>query len=161
MRLKTSIIALATGILLFAACKKTEKDPDPTPPATKSKHELISDGKWQYSALSFILKVNGKDTTMDAWSVLEDCRKDDFSTYSTNGTGTIDEGPTKCDPADPQTKSLTWEFQDNETYVKVTDNNGPTRMKIIELTATQAKFETRTLIGADSATVVSTFKNIK
>lgn len=160
MRLQTSIIALTSGILLFAACKKTEKDPDPTP-ATKSKKEIISEGKWQYSALSFIVKMNGKDTTMDAWSLLEDCDKDDFMTFTASGTGTIDEGATKCDPADPQIENLTWEFQDNETYVKVTNNDGPTRMKIIELTATQAKYETRTLIGADSATVVSTFKNIK
>ncbi len=153
--------ATACAILLFAACKKDDNTTTtPTTPAT-SKKTLIVDGKWQWSGLAVVYNNNGKDSLVDGWSVVKDCDKDDFFTYTADGKGVIDEGSTKCD-TDPQTKNITWELINNDTQVKVTDDKGPSILTIMELTTTQAKYRQRvSTSGTDSITVEQTFKNIK
>lgn len=150
--------ATVCAILLFAACKKD--DNTTTTPTPTSKKTLVVDGKWQWSGLSMVYNNNGKDSLVDGWSVVKDCDKDDIFTYTNDGKGVIDEGANKCD-TDPQTKTITWEFINNDTQVKVTDDKGPSILTIVELTAKQAIYRQRVSTGGDSITVQQTFKNIK
>lgn len=157
--------AIACGILLFAACSKSEDNPTPgnntTTPSTKSKKELVVDGKWKWTEFATVYNKNGKDSLVDGWSQIKECDKDDIMTFAADGTGTIDEMANKCDN-DPQTKSITWELLNNETQVKVTDDKGPAMLTIIELTATKATYRQRVAVGGgDSMTVQQVFTNVK
>lgn len=158
---KHLLSATACTILLFAACKKDNSTTTtPTTPTT-SKKNLIVDGKWQWSGLAVVYNSNGKDSLVDGWAGVKDCDKDDIVIYTADGKGTVDENTNKCD-TDPQISNFTWELLNNETQVKVTDDDGPATLTIIELTATQAKLRQRVSTGQnDSITVEQTFKNIK
>ena len=69
---------------------------------------------------------------------MDNCTKDDLVTFNANGTITDDEGPTKCDPDDPQTTTDgTWTLTDNtkltikypeeeDTVVTITEINDTT-----------------------------------
>ena len=60
------------------------------------------------------------------------CSKDNVFTFLANGSTTIDEGPTKCNAANPQTTSGTWRWATNETELIInTEIN-----KLISLTET-------------------------
>ena len=50
---------------------------------------------------------------------LKACYKDNIVTFMLRGTGTADEGATKCNPGDPQTAAFTWSFQTSETVLFV------------------------------------------
>jgi hypothetical protein len=68
---------------------------------------------------------------------LEPCDTDGFLLLAANGTGTVDEGPTKCDPGFPQSAPITWSFSTNETVLNLNGGgvlgiNG--QFKILELT---------------------------
>ena len=158
-----TLTAALSGLLLFASCdKKEETKPSTTTPATKTKKELIVDGKWQMTDLAFVMKNGaGQDSLVNGWSIVDDCTKDDFMTFTADGKGVIDEGATKCDAADPQTENVTWELLNNETEVKVVTPDETQVLKIMELTATKAVYRQSFTQGAQTMTVEQTFKNIK
>lgn len=39
-----------------------------------------------------------------------DCRKDDYRRFNTDGTGEVNEGLTKCNTTDPQSRLFQWRF---------------------------------------------------
>lgn len=53
----------------------------------------------------------------DLYTLILPCDKDDFSMYKSNGKGTYDEGASKCQLSDPQTKPFTWSFLNNESQI--------------------------------------------
>jgi hypothetical protein len=110
-----SVIFLALPVaLLFVQCKKDSK------PQTKT--EILTSGKWKTSSYTInpAFDWDGDGTTeTDILSVSDECSKDDFVQFNSNGTILGDEGPTKCDPGDPQTFSLTWSFEENETKLNI------------------------------------------
>ena len=108
MKLTKGIILFALAAFAFASCK--ESTDDETPAAkTKTKTELITSGSW----ITTDMLYNGSSI----WGLAEACSKDDFNTFKTNGTVIIDEGATKCDPADPQTTPANWSFSSDEKKV--------------------------------------------
>lgn len=160
--MKSFTLTLLAGILLFASCDKTKENPTPNPttPTGKSKKDLVIDGKWQWSGLAFVMNVGGKDSLIDAWSEVDDCDRDDIMTYTADGKGVIDENTNKC-TGDPQVQNITWELINNESQVKVTDDEGTHLLTIVELTEKKAVYKQRVFTGSDSITVQQTFKNIK
>jgi hypothetical protein len=92
-------------VLLIASCSK---DPDPTP---KTKTQLLTQSTWKFKSAT----VNGADAS----SQLQACQKDNIYTFVAAGTGTVDEGPTKCNSGDPQTVPFTWNFASSETVLHV------------------------------------------
>ncbi|RYY51518.1 MAG: hypothetical protein EOO06_00510 [Chitinophagaceae bacterium] len=157
-------LVAAIGVLLFASCSKddtaTPNNNNNNNNNNKSKKDLVVDGKWQWTGLWMVYSNNGKDSLADGWSQVKECDKDDIMNFTADGKGSIDEMTNKC-TNDPQTKSLTWEMLNNETEVKVIDDKGPTIMKIVELTATNAVYRQRIATGADSITIRQSFKNVK
>jgi Lipocalin-like domain len=96
------------GVFIIA-CKKNSDYNNNTP---KTKTELISASVWKFD--------NAKVSGVDISGFLDDCDKDNTVTFVSNGSGTADEGPTKCNSADPQTVSFTWTFENNETTLQAT-----------------------------------------
>ena len=84
---------------------------------------------------------------------------DNTGTFNSDGTGTTDEGPTKCDPSIPQTAAFTWQFKNNETEMQVYGSGlfglGG-QFKILELSETKfrlSKDTTLTFPGVPSIPV--------
>lgn len=100
--------------LFIVSCKKGDK--------SKTKSELLVNGSWHVTAYTVEPALDfdgdGVDET-NAYAVMEPCVKDDRTTFNEDGTGELDEGPTKCDDSDPQSVPLTWELSQNETELSV------------------------------------------
>ena len=99
--LKTAAVVMAVATL--TACSKGS--------SKKSNTELITKAAWKLETAGLDADKNG---TVDLPETFEACQLDDLITFATNGTGTADAGATKCDPADDQTYSFTWQFKNEE-----------------------------------------------
>ncbi len=99
---KITLILIAFTFLTVSACKKEEK---------KSKTDLLTSSAWKPK--SFIYDPID-DVPVDE---LEDCLKDDTFKFNAGGTGVINVGTVKCDPAEQQTEQFTWAFAASETQL--------------------------------------------
>lgn len=123
-----SCLAVVAALLLFASgCKKEEHTT-----SDKPKMELITQGSWKFNkAVSSGLNVSG---------FIETCQKDNIVTLQADGSGTLDEGDTKCDAGDPQTLSFTWNFASNETVLHVSTSlftGGSSDFDLVNLNETE------------------------
>jgi len=138
------ILSLALLVAIaFVACKKD--DPAPTPAPTKT--ELLTEKNWKVTALTvnpgFVL--DGVSYT-DIYAQMDACSQDDLSQFKASGQILYDEGPSKCSDISPQVQTGTWLFSAGETEIIVTDADGASyKYKILELTATQFKFQYETV----------------
>ena len=121
------LLALAAGFT-FTSCSKD----DDTAPQTKT--EILTAHNWKITAQTTTVNSNPPS---DTYALKKDCNKDDFTTFATDGKLTVDEGPSKCAINEPQTQIGTWEFTENESKLKMTQNNTPVEYSITELTPTK------------------------
>ena len=132
------------------ACKKNS-DNNNTP---KTKTELISASVWKFD--------NAKVSGVDISGLLDDCDKDNTVTFVSNGSGTADEGPAKCNSGDPQTISFTWTFENNETTIQATAPlfpGGNGTFTIVTLTDTQLVVSQDITVSGVTQNAVITFKH--
>ena len=101
---------LLAVICIFPACKKDDS-------SSGSKTELIASAAWKYDKAMADMNKDGTFETPIPSGYLESCEIDNLITFKKDGTGIIDEGPTKCDAGDPQTTAFTWTFTNNETTI--------------------------------------------
>jgi len=98
-------IALCFTTLFFSNCDKT----DEAPPTNT---DYITKSSWKFDkAMS-----GGADVS----AFVNTCYKDNTMIFQSNGNGTLDEGATKCNAADPQTANFTWNFTNNGSTLNVT-----------------------------------------
>ncbi|HZK93946.1 MAG TPA: lipocalin family protein [Prolixibacteraceae bacterium] len=115
------VIALTIAV---ASCKKDE--------VTKSKKELLTAKQWKFLSR----KTNG------VADVINNCEKDDFTIFSSNGTYTWNPTTVKCDPS--QTiQTGTWTLSSDEKTLSV-DGDEAT---IVELT--ESRLVVSTIDGSD------------
>ena len=106
--------ALQILALLLCSCKKDKE--------SKTKTELLTTGSWHVT--NYIVDPaidwdgDGSKET-DIYLVMESCVKDDFSIFHIDGTGQIDEGPTKCVSNGSQIIPFTWAFLEDEHRLQV------------------------------------------
>ncbi len=97
--------------LAFGACKKDDD---------KSNSEQLVDKNWRMVAFTSDPAINiGGIQFSDLYAQLDDCDKDDLIIFKSGGAVNNDEGPSKCDPSDPQTTTGTWVFNTDETILTV------------------------------------------
>ena len=103
-----AIIVFSPVILI--SCKK-DKDED-------SKLKLLTERTWHITQYQY------RELPSDPWDVeniTEACELDDIFTFFADGTYTFTEGPTKCDPFDPDLiDSGTWSFQNDQSVLSIT-----------------------------------------
>jgi hypothetical protein len=146
---RTASFILACS-LLFTACKK--KNDDDNTPKGKTKTELLSTGTWKFSSAT----VGGIPVS----SQLQSCQKDNIMTFTSTGTGTIDEGGSKCNTGDPQTQPFTWNFASSETILHVSAvffTGGSNDFNIIEISETTLKGSQPIEVGPSTQTAIVTF----
>lgn len=145
-----SLIILFTTVSFFASCGKDNGDDNP--PTAKTKTELISTGTWKFSTAT----VGG----MNVASFIQACQKDNTMTFVATGSGTLDEGATRCDVADPQTRSFTWNFASSESVLHVSTvlfTGGSSDFNVVSITETQLVGSQVVDFGGGPQTVVVTF----
>ena len=102
-------------VTAFVGCKK-----DSSESATRT--ELITKATWKYDNAWVDLDKDGKADSQVPAAYLSACQIDNTITLKKDGTGTMDEGASKCNETDPQTASFTWAFADNEGTVSISAN---------------------------------------
>lgn len=105
-----SLLLLLAGTVfcstLLFSCKKDDDDQN----NVSAKTALLSAHSW----VSTDFLIN--DTSFFAF--IPACETDNRFTFTATGNFTEDEGPTKCNPTDPQIASAsTWSFAANETQL--------------------------------------------
>ena len=121
-----SFIVLAF-IVFVTGCGK-----DNTPPVVKTKTQLLTQSTWKYKSAT----ANGADAS----AFIQACQKDNIYTFVSTGTGSADEGPTKCNAMDPQTTAFTWSFQSNETLLFISTplfTGGSTTFNLVSISETE------------------------
>ncbi|HEY0434027.1 MAG TPA: lipocalin family protein [Chitinophagaceae bacterium] len=142
-------LCIACSVLLtFAGCKKSS---DSKP---KTKTEIISQSSWKID--------NAKVSGIDVTSSLDACEIDNILTFSSNGTGTLDEGATKCDASDPQSNPFSWNFASNETMLHISTvviSGGSSDFTIVTLNDTQLVLSQDVDISGTTQTATISFKH--
>jgi hypothetical protein len=87
----TSLVITAISFLFIVACSKKEN--------TLSKTEMLTSGTWKNTAVMYDNDGNGTYEFND-FATLPPCFTDAFWSFGASSVVTIDEGPTKCNPAD-------------------------------------------------------------
>lgn len=150
MKTTLPIILTFLAVVTASSCKKDK--------VSKSRTELLTTGSWHVVAYTVDPAVdwNGDGTKeTNVFPVEEPCIKDDHTTFFPNGTGELDEGPTKCSPDDPQTIPITWSFNQNES--KITVQN--VQYIVDKLTEDQLIVKEVVAISSDSYTHTVTFEH--
>jgi len=142
----------AVIMTVLPACSK---DDDPAP--TETQTELLVKSSWKFDKAEASL-------IGDISSQLEPCLKDNLlifaaaSASSTSGTGTLDEGSTKCDSSDPQTSSFNWELVNDGAVLRssvILFPGGSADFTIVSLTGTSLVLSQQMTIDPYPATTVT------
>jgi len=97
----------------------------------KSNTELLTGTDWRISAWTVSPAILG---ITDWYANMEPCEKDDSFSFNSDGSASIDEGASKCDPDDPQTETGTWSFNSDETLLTIIADGETQSWEIIDLT---------------------------
>ncbi len=144
------LFTLMAAILLSASFLTGCKE-DPPPPA-KTKSELITQGSWKFSSAT----VGGSDVS----AFIQACQKDNILVFVAAGTGTLDEGPLKCNAGDPQTTPFTWNFQTNETQLFISTplfTGGSSTFTLVSISETQLVVSQNITVSGSTQNAVVTF----
>ena len=147
-QLSLLIFLLTASSFIFYSCSNK----DTTPPPPKTKTQLLAQGIWKFKSAI----VGAADYS----SSLQACQKDNVLTFATAGTGIVDEGLTKCNGADLQTTSFTWNFLASETMLHITAtlfSGGSGDFTLVSLTETELVVSQPFTIGPAVLIVVVTF----
>lgn len=98
--------------------------------------QLLCDKNYKMTAATISPAFMG---TTDYYSLLPSCAKDDIIRFQQNGTVTIDEGPEKCDPNDPQTSTGSWSLTQNNTTLVITEGGENVSFEVVTLDGTILK----------------------
>lgn len=147
--------------ILFLATS-CDKDDDDNTPAGKTKTQTLTQASWKFETAGIDVNKDGTIDT-DLSSQINACYKDNTLKFETNGSGTADEGATKCTSGASQTTTFNWVFASNETQLNITGNavlGYGGQYKIVTLSDTKlslSKDTTLPIIGA--STLVANFNH--
>ncbi len=135
--MKNYLKIISLFVIVFAialtSCKKEEI-------TTKTPTVYLTAGNWKVTGMTINpgIEVLGVVVTNIYALGVQDCTKDDLITFNTDGKLTEDEGPTKCDPDDPQTTNDgTWTLSgDAKTLTILYPDDDPAIATITTLNGT-------------------------
>lgn len=133
--------------VLFACGDDDSADPTPS----KSKTELLTQGKWKFQSGTVDPAITiGTTQITDFLQLLDECERDDILNYNADGTYAHETGAMVCDSTDSPNSvddTGTWVFNADETKITETDGeNGETNeITVISISETS-------LVGSVSQT---------
>ena len=141
-KITSALLVLGLGITIVS-CKKETPTPTPIPAPTKT--ELLTGGNWMLT--SYVMD------NVEYYDQIASCQQDNLTIFNTNNTVTIDEGPTKCDPIDPQTSDGgAWSFNPTETLITL--NSSEYELEILNSTTLKIK-NTAQIAGVTSISTIT------
>jgi hypothetical protein len=133
--------ALALLLIGFVAFSCQKEADDDNGGGNKTKMDLITSAAWKYDTAAIDVDGNGSTEQALPPGTILSCDRDNTITLKKDGTGTVDEGGSKCNTSDPQQTAITWQFKDNETVINIPNEifgvSGD--VKILELTETKLR----------------------
>lgn len=150
--MKKQAWTIAAITTLFFSCLAACTNKDPV--HVKTNTELITQSTWKFDNA----KVGGTDVS----AFVQACQKDNIITFVSTGSGTLDEGATKCNAGDPQTTPFTWNFASNETVLHISAilfTGGSSDFNIVTLSETQLVLSQNITISGTTQNAVITFKH--
>ncbi|HTF82095.1 MAG TPA: hypothetical protein VL947_10230 [Cytophagales bacterium] len=115
--------------LASTSCAKKASDPVPSNAQTKA---YLTSGSW----ITVKTTIKKRGTDVDSLSSTPTaCEADNFSTWKSDGSYTIDEGALKCNASDPQIEHGDYTLSDDgKTLI---DNDLPIPFQILEVSDTK------------------------
>ncbi len=130
------VLALVLLTTLVFSCEK-EKD--------LTKTDIITQKPWKLTAhtISPPFEYPGFGVISDFFALYYDCSRDDIWVFKSNGSYTMEEGATKCNPTDPTVWDMgTWTFNSDETVLTTSSNiSGLSEYDIVELNTAALKLQ--------------------
>lgn len=125
-----AVIMLSMAVS-FTSCNDDDDDDDNGNGGGTS---ALTSGTWSMTGLTISppVNINGVEIS-DFFPTLPACVKDDIISFLADGTLSTDEGPTKCDPNDPQTTTGTWSYDGSTLTINDPDGDLQT-INVSELT---------------------------
>ena len=157
MKPKIQLFALPLMITVVISILSCEKDKEE--PAVMTKTELITTGTWKLTAYTSNPAYDWYGTGNYATNILNalnPCEADGFDAYKNNGIVEINEGALKCDPADPQTFTASWQFTNNESKIMY---DGFDEYELVELTTTTMRLQQTFVENGISYTHFETYEH--
>jgi hypothetical protein len=157
MNTKISSFVLVVSFLAFQGCKDDEETATITPVA-KTKTELISVSPWILSASTVNPGFDDGEGNLitDLFSMNEPCDNDDEIIFMADGTGSENEGATKCDPdGEQELGTFAWSFNATETEIRAFGDT----LGISELSETKMILTTILTEDGLSNTITVTFEH--
>jgi len=160
MKNLSTLILIITFFMGLACNDEPEAEPLDNTPMEKTNTDFLVEGNWQLKSglidPSITVDVFGTTVVIESyWDMLaalnggavEECQMDNLMLFRSDSSVVLDEGQTKCDPADPQEENGgDWLFQSNETELVFTSFPYDPLMqrrtlKVIDLDAANLKLE--------------------
>lgn len=91
-------------VIATVACKKDKEDDKQTAV------DLITASSWKIDTVGWDKNSDGQIDEALQPGLFADCDLDNTISFLRDSTGILDEGATKCNPADDQTSDFTWNF---------------------------------------------------
>ncbi|MGZ8556685.1 MAG: lipocalin family protein [Chitinophagaceae bacterium] len=149
------LISIASLIILLAIVHVSCSKDDNTPPAAKTKTDLITKASWKFESASSSLLGDISTNPLLA------CYVDNVMTFSTNLSGTIVEGTIVC--STPAPANFTWSFLNNESTLHLSFTlftGGSPDFTIVSLSETNLVLSQKVTIAPyPEMTIVATFKH--
>ena len=137
MNIRLSLFSALLCVSVFTGCGD-----DDNPAGSGGDPTAALTGKnWKMTAFTVDPGFNvGGVTITDFFAQMDACAKDDIQNFKANGTFTVDEGASKCDPADPQTRTGTWVLSTDQKTITTTESGqAPESFTLESVSASQLK----------------------
>ena len=142
-------VGVALVYLLISSCSKNNSA---VVPKTPTKSEMLTSSSWKFSAAT----VSGSDVS----GFMQTCQKDNILLFQSAGTGTVDEGTTKCNASDAQTNPFTWNFTGTESVLHISTvlfTGGSSDFSLVSLTSTTLVVSQNITVSGSTQNAVVTF----
>jgi hypothetical protein len=141
--MKKALLYCSALLILGTSCKKN--DDNNSNPNSSSRKTQLTTGKWKITAsISTFDLGNGMTQNADLFSLLSPCQQDNLYIFNADNTATADEGATKCNSSDPQSKAAgNWQLLNNDTQLSLQD---PTNPLLQSITADIVQLDNTTLV---------------
>ena len=113
--MKSISIALSSLIIFFSFLSCSKKD-DNSP----DKKTLLTSSTWKFSSAGLDQNNDGVSEMGLPAGTLQSCDTDNTLLFKSDNTGTVDEGPTKCNVANPQSVPFGWTLINNGESINFT-----------------------------------------
>jgi hypothetical protein len=125
-----ALLLLTISVLMFR-CSDDDNDND-------VKTSDLIQGSWQVTGDVISPPIDlGAGPISDLYAESEACDRDDLYIFKANGVGEFNEGPTKCDPGDPQSAPFTWSLANNDKNLVISQGGTALTFEIAQLDNTR------------------------